>query len=327
MSNPPDFLQVCGVSDKNVSVDALADVLAAARLGGAVFARTTASAPWGMAFEAAPMAGFHLVVRGSCHLRAADAGAAIELHQGDLALVCHGSPHTICSPEHARPTPFGELLASHPDPGGDLLFGGGGATTVLVCGGYHFDAGRAHPLLAILPPLIHVRTAAAAAGHDLSLVVELLTREVTANGIGTTTVTNRLVDALFVFLLRAWLEGQPAGVAGWLGALRDPVIGRAISLLHEMPGHPWRVEELARRVDMSRSGFAERFRVLTGDTPRRYLARLRADRAAQLLRESDDSILRIALIVGYANEQALSKAFARSYGMAPGRYRRAHRGT
>jgi transcriptional regulator GlxA family with amidase domain len=191
-----------------------------------------------------------------------------------------------------------------------------------VCGGYHFAPGRAHPLLELLPPLIHIRTAAASAGHDVSLIVELLTREVAARGIGTGTVTNRLVDALLVYLLRAWLEDQPDGVAGWLGALRDPVVGRALSLLHTDPGHPWSVDELAGRVGMSRSGLAQRFAALTGDTPHRYLARLRADRAAALLRDTGDPILQIALAVGYATEQALSKAFARHYGMAPGRYRR-----
>jgi len=98
-------------------------------------------------------------------------------------------------------------------------------------------AGRSHPLRDILPPLIHVTTAAASAGHDLALVVELLTREVASRGIGTATVTNRLVDALFVYILRAWLADQPAGSAGWLGALRDPVIGRARPLPPPAPRH------------------------------------------------------------------------------------------
>ena len=171
------------------------------------------------------------------------------------------------------------------------MFGGDGATTVLLCGGYHFAAGRSHPLRDILPPLIHVTTAAASAGHDLALVAGLLTREVASSGIGTATVTNRLVDALFVYILRAWLADQPAGSAGWLGALRDPVIGRALSLLHTGPGRPWLVEDIARQVGMSRSGFAQRFQDLTGDTPGRYISRLRTDRAAQLLRDTDDSIL------------------------------------
>jgi AraC-like DNA-binding protein len=272
------------------------------------------------------MAGFHLVVRGSCYLRLEPAADPVELHQGDLALVCHGSPHVISNPERARPVPFGQVLARHVTPGADLVFGGDGATTVLLCGGYHFAAGRSHPLRDILPPLIHVTTSADSAGRDLALVVELLTREVASRGIGAATVTNRLVDAMFVYILRAWLAAQPVGSAGWLGALRDPVIGRALALLHAEPGGSWAVEDIARQVGMSRSGFAQRFQDLTGDTPGRYLSRLRADRAAQLLRDTDDPILRIATEVGYASEQALSKAFARQYATAPGRYRRQHRG-
>jgi transcriptional regulator GlxA family with amidase domain len=158
-------------------------------------------------------------------------------------------------------------------------------------------------------------------------VAGLLTRETASRGIGTATVTNRLVDALFVYILRAWLADQPAGSAGWLGALRDPVIGRALSLLHTEPGRPWPVEDIARQAGMSRSGFAQRFHDLTGDTPGRYISRLRTDRAAQLLRDTDDPILHIALEVGYASEQALSKAFTRQYATAPGRYRHQHRGT
>ncbi len=110
-------------------MDALADVLSAARLGGAVFARTTPRAPWGLAFDAAPMADFHLVVRGSCYLKLESAADPVELHQGDLALVCHGSPHMISNPERARPTPFGQILARHVDPAADLVFGGDGATS------------------------------------------------------------------------------------------------------------------------------------------------------------------------------------------------------
>jgi transcriptional regulator GlxA family with amidase domain len=72
-------------------------------------------------------------------------------------------------------------------------------------------------------------------------------------------------------------------------------------------------------------GLRGRFVALTSETPRRYLARLRADRAAQLLRDTDDSIHQVALAVGSATEQALSKAFTRSYGIAPGRYRREQR--
>ena len=99
----------------------------------------------------------------------------------------------ISNTQRARPVPFGQVLARHVDPGADLVFGGDKATTVLLCGGYHFAAGRSHPLRDILPPLIHLTTAAASAGHDLALV--LLTREVASRGIGTATVNNRLGSA------------------------------------------------------------------------------------------------------------------------------------
>jgi transcriptional regulator GlxA family with amidase domain len=131
----------------------------------------------------------------------------------------------------------------------------------------------------------------------------------------------RLVDSLLVYVVRAWLEGQPVGAGGWFGALRDPAIAKALSLIHEQPQRPWSVASLARQVAHSRATFARRFAELVGETPVAYLTRWRMCLATKLLTETELSLEEIAARIGYETAAAFSKAFRRSYGDAPGRFR------
>lgn len=141
---------------------------------------------------------------------------------------------------------------------------------------------------------------------------------------GSAAVISSLTDTLFVLVVRAWLARQAECSCGWLGALRDPQIGTALSFLHGNPARPWTVEAIAREVGMSRAAFAKRFAQRVGETPLAYLTRWRMDLAARLLRESDRHIYAIAASVGYESETAFSKAFRRAYDLAPGGYRAHH---
>jgi transcriptional regulator GlxA family with amidase domain len=151
-----------------------------------------------------------------------------------------------------------------------------------------------------------------------------LCHEANSGGTGTELVVPRLVDSLLVFVLRAWLEQHPAP-GGWFGALRDPAIARALSLIHEQPQAPWSVQQLAQSVGQSRATFARRFAELVGETPAVYLARWRMCLATKLLSETDLSLDEIAGRVGYETAAAFSKAFRRTHPTAPGRFRSEHR--
>jgi len=306
-------------------VDVLADVLASTRIGGTVFCRSELTAPWGMTFEPASRAGLHIVARGTCWLRLRGQGAPLRLSQGDVILLPHGAGHSLMSDPGVRPEPFTQVLersrVSQGPHGMSLSLKGKGDSTVLLCGAYRFEHEGVHPLLSLLPRLIHIPAEAGHVAGALEAVVCLLESEYAQPGPGTVAATARLVDVLFIHVVRRWLARQPEGRAGWLGAVRDAQVGRALALMHGEPQRAWGVESLATEVACSRATFARRFRELVGEPPLVYLTRLRMDVAARLLRESEASLAEIAGRVGYASEFAFNRTFHRVRGVPPGRYR------
>jgi AraC-like DNA-binding protein len=311
-------------------MDVLADVLSAARIGGTVFARSELTGPWGMAFEPASRAGLHIVARGSCWLRLRGKGSHLHLAQGDVVLLPHGAGHSLTSDPTVQPLPFEQILkrchVAQNANGMSLSMEGKGPSTVLLCGAYSFEQEGVHPLLSLLPPLIHIPASAGLVTGPLEALLRLLVAEYSQPGPGSVTITARLVDVLFIHVVRGWLEQQPEGSAGWLGAVRDPQVGRALALMHAEPRRDWTLDALAAEVACSRATFARRFRELVGEPPLVYLTRLRMDVAARLLRESDQPLAAVAERVGYASEFAFNRTFHRVRGVPPGRYREEARG-
>jgi transcriptional regulator GlxA family with amidase domain len=123
--------------------------------------------------------------------------------------------------------------------------------------------------------------------------------------------------------VRAYLSGLQATTTPITpAAAADPAVGTTLALLRLQPGAPWTVADLARKVDMSRTSFAARFRDLVGEPPMTYLTRLRLGHSAGYLLATDKTLQQIARLVGYDNEASLSKACRRAFGRAPGEYRR-----
>ncbi len=104
--------------------------------------------------------------------------------------------------------------------------------------------------------------------------------------------------------------------------LPDPAVGRALAAIHREPVQAWTVAGLAKQAGASRSVFAARFNHLLGEAPRAYVARWRIQLGARLLETTDDSVLQIALKVGYESEAAFNRAFKREFDLPPARYRR-----
>jgi AraC-like DNA-binding protein len=127
-------------------------------------------------------------------------------------------------------------------------------------------------------------------------------------------------------VVRRYLETLPADRTGWLAALREPFVGRALTAMHGNPARAWTLESLAREVGLSRSALAERFTYIVGQPPMHYLTNWRMQLAASLLLSGVDGVAHVAERVGYESEAAFSRAFKKAVGVAPGQWRKHRRG-
>ena len=140
---------------------------------------------------------------------------------------------------------------------------------------------------------------------------------------GAQSMLAKLSELMFVDALRCYVESMPPGGKGWLAAVRDVQVGRALALLHAKPDRAWTVDELAREAALSRSALADRFVALVGEPPMQYLTRWRLALAAQKLRADREPVARVAERSGYESQAAFSRAFKREFGMPPASWRRA----
>lgn len=299
--------------------DPLGEALHALRMNQSTFYLTEFTAPWGLAMPAG-CTNFYLVLEGELELTVA-APDRIPLSTGDLALVLHGAPYRFASDVEAPDRRPDELEEQCLSPRLRLLRqGGGGALTRFFCGALRFDSPLAYELIRHLPKGLVVRAGDASTRAHLLALTQLIEAEAAAMRPGWETVCTRLADILVIQALRGWFADQPE--TGWLGALRDPRLSRAIVAMHREPARPWSLAELAREAVMSRSAFAERFRSQLGEAPMQYLTRARMLQALARLRDSDAGISELAAEAGYSSEAAFHRAFRRSTGLTPGAARR-----
>jgi AraC-like DNA-binding protein len=305
-------------------VDTLADVLEVSRVRGALMATVRARAPWGLALPQSDGASMHAITSGTGWL-CVEGSEPLQLMPGDVVMLPAGTPHRVSSEPDGRCRAFDRALKQKLiEADGQLeLVRGGQATTTFICAGYDYDHEVAQPLMGLLPAVLHV-PADPVAGRQIAAILDLLAGELGGRAPGAETSVARLIDLLLIAAIRAWLERDPDhGGPSWLTALRDPVVARALSLLHRRPGEPWTIESLAREVHTSRATLARRFAAEVGEAPVSYLTRWLMELAARRLRTSLDSVEGIARDVGYTSAYAFNRAFRRHRGVPPGRYRRA----
>jgi AraC-like DNA-binding protein len=252
------------------------------------------------------------------------ASQPVELVAGDFVVVPRGDEHIMRDSAASSIVDFFELAkCSAPDNKGVFRAGGNGQMTKLVCGGMQFDNGATDPLLAVLPPLIHVKGKDGIGASWLQATVSQAFEELDSSRAGAQAIVTRLADILFIKAVCTYFEQNiDTAQYGWLAAIRDPQIGPALAQLHSHPHEAWTVASLARRVALSRSLFAEKFAELVREPPLHYLKRLRLNRAAIRLRSKNDKLSAIAADAGYESAAAFTKAFKRHLGKTPGEYRR-----
>jgi AraC-like DNA-binding protein len=316
------------------AVDVLSDVLRVVRLSGAVLFRCEFSLPWAVVTPdpgelarlllpgAKQLMLFHLVAKGRCWIRL-QGGEPFRADTGDVVVFPYGDAHAMASDLSMKPAPIARLLGASTQKGAMrvCVAGGGGEETELVCGFLHCDELLFNPLCKALPSVIHVKSASEPGISFLAATVRHTISEAGAAQPGNTCLLSRLSELLFIEALRRHIAGLPPGTVGWLAALNDPVVGRALQLMHAQPAHPWTVDRLARECASSRSLLAAQFKALLGQPPMRYLASWRLQLAAEMLREGAQGIAAIAARTGYDSEPAFNRAFKRYAGQPPAAWR------
>lgn len=292
-------------------------------MSGTFYCRSEFTAPWAMAlppFKDCLM--FHVVTVGQCLLEV-DGADACRLRPGDLALVPHGAGHRLTSEPGVRAAKLFDLPRQAVSNCYEILrHGDGGAATTMICALVRFDHPAAQQLIRLLPKLIHVDTWKSPEMEWIQSTLRFIATEAQQLNAGGETVITRLADILVIQAIRAWIARDPAAQMGWLGALRDKQIGRAIAIIHREPTRTWTVALLASAVAMSRSAFAARFTQLVGEPAMHYAIRWKMQEALAQLRETDISLAELAAKLGYDSEAAFSRAFKRIVGEAPGAARR-----
>jgi len=309
-----------------VSRDPLSDVLRAVRLDGAFFYAVEASEPWSVEAVAAKeltprvlpgaehLISYHILTSGRCW-GGLTGGPAVPLAPGDVIVFPHGDGHVMSSDPklHSKPATPGRF------PETVTIGNGGEVAATLVCGFLGCDRRPFNPLLSTLPRQLHLP---GLSSGWLQSFARQVVEESQARRVGGDSVLTRLAELMFVEVLRRYIETLPPEQRGWLAGLRDDAIGRALGLLHGDPAHAWTLDELAARVAMSRSAFADRFTTLVGQPPMQYLAHWRMQLAAGRLAAGSAKVAAIAEQVGYESEEAFSRAFKRLMGVSPGAWRR-----
>ena len=314
-------------------MDALSETLRVVRLVGAIFIHGRFTAPWCYqsphADAAAPLLEptaervviFHMITEGECWVEM-DGQSPTRLTAGDAVIFPQGDAHRMASQPGLQPASgarLQEVLSRRPRL---LAYGGGGATTKLICGYLACDDRLAKLLLAGLPPLVKVSVRGSNAGVWLEASLRYALAEARSPRPGGTGVLSKLAEVLFIEVLRLYMNEQSEGRTGWLAGVNDRIVGAALRALHAQPAQAWTLEELARLAGSSRSVLAERFQQLVGSSPMQYLAQWRMLLATDLLRRSQAPLAQIAEQVGYQTDTAFSRAFRREFGEPPAAWRR-----
>ena len=325
IETPTDVIETPSPSGAGAAKALLSDVLGRIRLTGALFLKGEYSAPWafdspGSCFlsellspDAERLIVFHVVRKGRVWISAG--GHHLQFEAGDLAILPSSHRHVMGSPEFAEPVQIKDLLPQSPWSDIPILrHGGDGELTEMVCGYFRCDELLFNSFLRSLPPVIKIRPVGTAA----TLLEAALSRAL-EDGPGCGTAV-RLPELLLVEALRLYSSEAPLST-GWLAATNDPVVSRALKLMHDDPIRDWTVDDLARGAATSRSVLGDRFKALLSQSPMRYLAEWRMQLAANLLRTTGLKLASIAERSGYGSEAAFSRAFHRHVGISPAQWR------
>jgi len=330
IGTPPSFAATPEIAPGDD--DVLAQTLRAIRLTGSVFLNARFSAPFAVISpkeydERTPMAHlrhisiFHLIADGKCTIELAT-GERRAVSAGDILLVPFADKHTFSEGQFADPAFGPDLMRPGPVKGlWTINHGGGGPEIRVVCGYIESSEFLFSPVFRTLPPLLVDRTGDDKVSALLTSTVKEILALADAAAPGSDLMLGRLMELLFLEVVRRYAARLPASAKGWFAALKDPIVSRALQFVHGDPARRWTVDGLARKTGCSRTVLAERFNAVMGQAPMSYVTSWRMQLAADRIRNGEDSLATIAAEVGYESEAAFNRAFKRVTGVTPGRWR------
>lgn len=297
-------------------IDPLSDVLSLLKPRSYVSAGFDAGGEWSVGFPHNIGIKCYAVVSGACWLVVDGVADPIALAAGDCFLLPGGRAFRLASDPALAPRASTEVFGL-PRIGNVVTLNGGG-DLFLVGSRFVLSGSHAQILLAMLPPVVHIRKESEQAALRWS--VERMMAELQEQQPGSSLVAEHLAHMMLVQALRLHMTKGGEGV-GWLFALADKQMGAAIGAMHAAPAQRWTLQSLAERVHMSRSSFASKFKLMVGMSAMDYLTRWRMLIAGDRLANSSDPISVIAPSLGYESESAFSTAFKRVMGCAPRQYK------
>jgi AraC-like DNA-binding protein len=329
---PPSFAGTPDRAAPAVGPDALSEMLRAVRLTGSVFFGGRFTAPFGVISPkqwdaTTPLAHlrhvsvFHLITAGRCTIELAG-GARRDVAAGDILMLPFADDHKFWNGTPSEMAYAPDILRPGPIEGIETLnYGGGGEETRLVCGFVESTEFLFTPVFRTLPQLLVEKAGNEKVGALMASTAREIVSLVEAAIPGTQMILGRMMELLFVEVLRRHVSRLPPDTTGWFAALKDPIVGRALALVHANPARKWTADDLAREAGSSRTVLAERFNALLGRPPIDYVTSWRIQLAADRLRNGSDNIASVAADVGYESEAAFNRAFKRVTGLTPGRWR------
>jgi AraC-like DNA-binding protein len=309
-------------SNTRTRMDPLSDVFGSMSIQEAVYKRLEATAPWGVRYtgDTGPRIRFVLVVRGSALLKFKNPRRTFSLFGGDIFIsILSYEPFTLM--DHSRSTVVDSRELLKLEANSVIRCGGGGPLTTLVCGAFGMSTFEAPLISTILPRFLHLRPEQNRS-HAFQSVLDLLAAETAEPGLASSCLIGCLYESLFVYAIRAYASSSAAPPKGWLAAMSDKHLSKAMEAMHSSLDRNWSVESLAREARMSRSAFASKFRTVLGQAPLEYLTQWRLYKASAMIRSNNASFSEVASAVGYGSESSFSRVFRREIGVAPREYRR-----
>jgi AraC-like DNA-binding protein len=308
-------------------MDVLSEILTPIRISGSVLAEIECGGAWGIDMGLGDGIPFHYLTEGQCWLM--DGNSPTPLLAGDLVAAPRWTFHALASSPEQPCLPITEVIAANGLPawkGGTLdqpllIKAGTAGCDVRILSGVFTLTGRgASMLIEQLPTILHLRAQAEGLVPQLRTALDFLRQESAVTRPGFVAVATRLMDLLFIQILRAAIT-QPTVNIGLLAGLSDAHIGRALAAIHANPAGPWTVAQLAAEARHSRTIFAERFRQVVGLTPMQYVNQWRIARAEELLARPETPIDAVRRQLGFSSSFAFARTFRAHRGVSPREFR------